>query len=50
MIDKANKLVSEAEQRAQRFVWGAPEVITLLLSAGFVAMGGGALLLMLAII
>lgn len=44
------EFVSEAEQKAREFVWGAPEVITLVLTVGFVAAGGGSLLLVLAII
>jgi hypothetical protein len=50
MIDKANGFMNEGEQKAREFVWGAPEVITLVLTAGLVAAGGGSLLLMLAII
>lgn len=50
MIYKANEFIREEEQKTREFVWGAPEVITLVLTAGLVAAGGGSLLLMLAII
>lgn len=50
MIDRANEFVDEAERKAKETTLSAAEVISLALTAGFVAVGGGSLLLMLAII
>ena len=41
MIDRANEFVDEAERKAKETTLSAAEVISLALTAGFVAVGGG---------
>ena len=51
MIDTANEIVAEAERKAQEeTTLSAAEVISLALTAGFAAVGGGSIFLLLAII
>ncbi|CAA9461759.1 MAG: hypothetical protein AVDCRST_MAG28-3389 [uncultured Rubrobacteraceae bacterium] len=51
MIDKVTgRTLSGAAKRGQETTFGAAEAITLALMGGFAAIGGGSLLLMIAII
>ena len=51
MIDRQIvRTLAGAPEKSQETTFGAPEVITLALTVGFVVIGGGLLLLMLTII
>ena len=50
MTDKAIGVVSKVAEKEPEITLSAAEVLTLLLMAGFVAIGGGSLLFMIAII
>ncbi len=50
MTDKAIEVVSKAAEKGRETTLNAAEVISLMLTAGFVAIGGGSLLLIIAVI